>query len=110
MLGHVDDAGHELEFYGIVECVDYLEKVEQDLAYDSQNLRRGAAFEVPAADDVWWVPAVSLGDTRYTNAEIAANHFFSVATVKAHVTRILDKLGATNRVQVAIVVHDANLD
>lgn len=45
-----------------------------------------------------------------TNAEIAANHFFSVATVKAHVTRILDKLGATNRVQVAIVVHDANLD
>lgn len=45
-----------------------------------------------------------------TNAEIAVNHFFSVATVKAHVTRILDKLGATNRVQVAIVVHDANLD
>lgn len=44
-----------------------------------------------------------------TNAEIAANHFFSVATVKAHVTRILDKLGASNRVQVAIVVHDACL-
>lgn len=44
-----------------------------------------------------------------TNAEIAGNHFFSVATVKSHVTRILDKLGATNRVQVAIVVHDADL-
>lgn len=72
VVSGVDDAGHELEFYGIVECVDYLEKVEQDLAYDSQNLRRGAAFEVPAADDVWWVPAVILGDTRYTNAEIAA--------------------------------------
>lgn len=72
VVSGVDDAGHELEFYGIVECVDYLEKVEQDLTYDSQNLRRGAVFEVPAADDVWWVPAVSLGDTRYTNAEIAA--------------------------------------
>jgi DNA-binding NarL/FixJ family response regulator len=33
----------------------------------------------------------------------------SVATVKAHVTRVFDKLGATNRVQVAICVHDAGL-
>ena len=33
----------------------------------------------------------------------------SVATVKAHVSRILTKLDATNRVQVAICVHDADL-
>ncbi len=50
--------------------------------------------------------AIGLGQT---NAEIAGSQYLSIATVKAHVTRILDKLGATNRVQVAIVVHDADL-
>jgi len=33
----------------------------------------------------------------------------SVATVKAHITRVFDKLGTANRVQVAICVHDAGL-
>ena len=33
----------------------------------------------------------------------------SVATVKAHVSRILVKLDLANRVQVAICVHDAGL-
>jgi len=42
-----------------------------------------------------------------SNAEIAASLFMSEATVKAHVSRLLSKLDATNRVQVAIVVHDA---
>ena len=50
--------------------------------------------------------AIGLG---HTNAEIAGEQYLSVATVKAHVTRIFDKLGATNRVQVAILVHDADL-
>jgi DNA-binding NarL/FixJ family response regulator len=31
----------------------------------------------------------------------------SVATVKAHVTRILGKLGLTNRTQVALLAHAA---
>lgn len=44
-----------------------------------------------------------------SNAEIAAELFMSVATVKAHVSRILAKLDAANRVQVAICVHDADL-
>ncbi|HWJ63081.1 MAG TPA: response regulator transcription factor [Acidimicrobiales bacterium] len=44
-----------------------------------------------------------------SNAEIADELFLSVPTVKAHITRILDKLGATNRVQVAICIHDAGL-
>lgn len=52
--------------------------------------------------------ALDIGQGR-TNAEIAAAHFLSVATVKAHVTRIFDKLGVNNRVQVAILVHDADL-
>jgi DNA-binding NarL/FixJ family response regulator len=31
----------------------------------------------------------------------------SVATVKAHVSRLLDKLEVDNRVQIALLVHDA---
>ncbi|CCH76236.1 Regulatory protein, LuxR:Response regulator receiver [Nostocoides japonicum T1-X7] len=42
-----------------------------------------------------------------SNAEIAAELYMSVATVKAHVGRVLTKLGADNRVQVALLVHDA---
>lgn len=45
-----------------------------------------------------------------TNADIARTCFMSLATVKAHVTNIFDKLGANNRVQVAVRVHDAQLD
>jgi DNA-binding NarL/FixJ family response regulator len=45
-----------------------------------------------------------------SNAEISRSLYLSVPTVKAHVSRILDKLGADNRVQVAIAVHDAGLD
>ncbi|WP_407320176.1 response regulator transcription factor [Isoptericola halotolerans] len=41
------------------------------------------------------------------NAEIAAELYMSVPTVKTHVSRILDKLGAANRVQAAIAIHDA---
>ena len=33
----------------------------------------------------------------------------SVATVKSHVSRLLTKLEADNRVQIAIRVHDAGL-
>lgn len=43
-----------------------------------------------------------------SNAEIAATLFMSEATVKAHVSRLLNKLGVSNRVQVAIMVHDAD--
>jgi len=44
-----------------------------------------------------------------SNAEIAGELHVSVPTVKAHVSRLFDKLGVTNRVQIAIVVHDADL-
>jgi DNA-binding NarL/FixJ family response regulator len=42
-----------------------------------------------------------------SNAEIAGELHLSVPTVKAHVSRLFDKLHVTNRVQIAIVVHDA---
>jgi DNA-binding NarL/FixJ family response regulator len=44
-----------------------------------------------------------------SNADISRELYLSVPTVKAHVSRVLDKLGADNRVQIAIVVHDAGL-
>lgn len=52
--------------------------------------------------------AMAIGEGQ-TNADIAASQYMSLATVKSHVTRILEKLAATNRVQVAIKVHDAEL-
>ena len=44
-----------------------------------------------------------------TNAEIAARLFMSLATVKSHITRILMKLALTNRTQIALLAHDADL-
>jgi DNA-binding NarL/FixJ family response regulator len=43
------------------------------------------------------------------SAAVAAHLYMSEATVKAHVSRLFTKLDATNREQVAIVVHDAGL-
>ena len=42
-------------------------------------------------------------------AEIARELYLSVPTVKAHVSRLFEKLQVTNRVQIAICVHDAGL-
>jgi DNA-binding NarL/FixJ family response regulator len=50
--------------------------------------------------------AVAVGEGR-ANAEIAHDLHMSVATVKAHVSRLLTKLGVDNRVQIAILIHDA---
>lgn len=50
--------------------------------------------------------AHAVGQGR-SNAEIAAELFMSLATVKAHISRIFAKLDASNRVQVAITMHDA---
>ena len=52
--------------------------------------------------------ALALGEGK-SNAEISAELFMSVATVKAHVSRLLTKLDLNNRVQVALLVHDAGL-
>ncbi|MFJ9801419.1 response regulator [Streptomyces wuyuanensis] len=52
--------------------------------------------------------AVAVGRGR-SNAEIAAGLYMSVPTVKTHVSRALAKLGLNNRVQIALLVHDAGL-
>ena len=45
-----------------------------------------------------------------SNAEIASELYLSVPTVKAHVSRLFEKLEVTNRVQIAICVHESGLN
>jgi DNA-binding NarL/FixJ family response regulator len=53
---------------------------------------------------------VALGLGRgWSNAEIGAALGMGVPTVKGHVSRLLAKLDLNNRVQVALLVHDAEL-
>lgn len=53
--------------------------------------------------------AALVGQGR-TNSEIGGELSLSVATVKAYVSRLLTKLELNNRVQIALLVHDAALD
>ncbi|TWD78963.1 LuxR family two component transcriptional regulator [Kribbella amoyensis] len=52
--------------------------------------------------------AVAVGEGK-SNAEISGTLYLSVPTVKTHVSRILTKLDLNNRVQIALLVHDAGL-
>jgi DNA-binding NarL/FixJ family response regulator len=52
--------------------------------------------------------AIAIGQGK-SNADIAAELFMSVATVKAHVSRLLQKLDLDNRVQIALLAHDAGV-
>ena len=52
--------------------------------------------------------AIAVGEGK-VNAQIAEELYMSVPTVKSHVSRLLAKLEADNRVQIAIRVHDAGL-
>jgi DNA-binding NarL/FixJ family response regulator len=52
--------------------------------------------------------AVAVGQGK-SNAEIARALFLSVPTVKTHVSSVLTKLDMNNRVQIALLVHDAAL-
>ncbi|MFR9728081.1 response regulator [Saccharopolyspora sp. MS10] len=53
--------------------------------------------------------AAEIGAGR-TNAEIAARHHLGLTTVKSHVSAILTKLDLNNRVQVALLAHEAERD
>lgn len=45
----------------------------------------------------------------HSNTAIATDLFVSQSTVKVHLSRIMTKLGAANRTQVALITHDAGL-
>ena len=69
-----------------------------------EQARAALADLTPREHEV--VVGIARGET---NAEISARLFMSVATVKAHITHILTKLGLTNRTQIALLAHDADL-
>jgi DNA-binding NarL/FixJ family response regulator len=69
--------------------------------------RRAAARRLATLTDREREVAAAIASGA-SNAEVAASLFMSEATVKAHVSRLFTKLGVANRVQIAIVVHDAD--
>jgi len=70
--------------------------------------RRDALVQVDLLTDRERDVAIALGQGM-TNAEISRELYMSVATVKVHVSRAMAKLALNNRVQVALLVHDAGL-
>jgi DNA-binding NarL/FixJ family response regulator len=73
---------------------------------EASERRRLAARRLATLTDREREVAAAVGSGA-SNAEVAASLFMSEATVKAHVSRLLTKLDVTNRVQIAIVVHEA---
>ncbi len=69
---------HDMQIVGVSDALSVLTERERDVAI-----------------------AVSQG---LSNAEISGSLYMSVATVKTYVSRVLSKLGCTNRVQIAIEV------
>ncbi len=83
LLTHLAEGGADARHAAAVELLDRLTDREREVAV-----------------------AVAQGKS---NAEIAATLYMSVATVKAHVSRLLTKLELNNRVQIALLAHDAGL-
>ncbi|MET9354112.1 response regulator transcription factor [Streptomyces sp. NPDC006617] len=78
-------------------------------APDARQVRRTRArSRVETLNDREREVAVAVG-RGMANADIASHLFMSVATVKAHVSRILARLDLDNRVQIALLAYDAGL-
>ena len=75
---------------------------DPDVATSREQARQRLAALTPREREV--AAAVADGSS---NAEIATRLHMSLATVKAHVSRLLVKLDAANRVQIALLVQDA---
>ena len=74
---------------------------------EASDRHRAAAQRLATLTDREREVALAVGSGA-SNADVAASLYMSEATVKAHVSRLFAKLDVTNRVQVAIVVHDAD--
>ncbi|WUI03044.1 response regulator transcription factor [Spirillospora sp. NBC_00431] len=87
-----------------------LRKMMSYVAVSGADPRRARARELlDRLSDGERAVAALVGRGR-TNSEIGAELSLSVATVKAYVSRLLTKLELNNRVQIALLVHDAALD
>jgi DNA-binding NarL/FixJ family response regulator len=81
----------------------------EHVADDGLGARRARARELlERLTDREREVAVAIGQGK-SNADIAAELYMSVATVKAHVSRLLTKLELSNRVQIALLAHDAGV-
>lgn len=70
--------------------------------------RRAAAAQVAALTEREREIALAAAE-GLSNAEIAARLYVSEATVKTHLGHAMDKLGVTNRVQLAVIVTRAGV-
>ena len=77
-------------------------------AADADPRRAAARADLAGLSERERQVALAIGQGK-SNAEIAAELYLSVATVKSHVTHLLTRWDVTNRVQIAIRVHDAGL-
>ncbi|MFG2935955.1 response regulator [Streptomyces sp. NPDC048282] len=71
---------------------------------DTEAALRRTAELTPTERDV-----LRLLGTGLSNAEIADQLYLSAGTVKAHISRLLTRTGCANRVQAAVLAHDAGL-
>ena len=80
-------------------------RLMQETASAAQTRRRALQRLGPLTErESEVVLAVASGAS---NADIAADLLMSVATVKAHISRILTKLHLSNRTQLALLAHEA---
>lgn len=75
---------------------------------ETDTRRARAAARLTGLNDREREVAVEVGRGS-SNAEIASALHLSVPTVKTHVSAILTKLDLNNRVQIALLAHDAGL-
>jgi DNA-binding NarL/FixJ family response regulator len=73
---------------------------------DAGERRRQACEQLNRLTEREREVAVAIGQGK-SNAEISRDLYMSVATAKAHVSRVLEKLALNNRVQIALLAHDA---
>lgn len=73
-------------------------------AVDDRALRARASLSRLTDREQEVATAIARG---LSNAEIGQELFMGVSTVKTHVGRLLSKLEVDNRVQIALLVHDA---
>ncbi|BDZ50747.1 DNA-binding response regulator [Frondihabitans sucicola] len=82
--------------------------IEVVTSHPDASARSGARARLDTLTDRERAVAVELARGR-SNGEIARTLSVSVATVKTHLGRVFDKLDASNRVQVALVLRDAGI-
>jgi DNA-binding NarL/FixJ family response regulator len=73
---------------------------------DGGDRRRHAREQLDRLTEREREVAVAIGCGQ-SNAEISRELYMSIATVKAHVSRLLEKLGFNNCVQIALLADDA---